>query len=219
MKEETDMNIVDIEFMSTTEATDLTGKTDRFSHMVFINYYAKFQGDLNNIKLNNEATKYKWQSVEKWLKDKNKIGMASLEVLEEKHWEKIGLEQKYQRALADYQNLVKRSQLEKADFAKYANEQLILDILPIYDNLKVSMEHVDESAKTNGWAEGIKYVIKQFTDTLKNFGVEEIKAKGKKFDPNIMEALEGEGEKVKKVVKPGYTLKGKVLVPARVVLE
>lgn len=128
-------------------------------------------------------------------------------------------EDKYKRALADYQNLLKRMEMERVDFIKYANEQFILDILPIYDNLKISMSHLDEAAKRNGWAEGIKYVIKQFKDTLKNLGVEEIATKDKKFDPCLMEAVEGKGEKVKKEVKAGYKLNGKVIVPAKVILK
>lgn len=218
VKEETDMELTKIELMSVTEAPELKGKTDVCRHMVFMNYYAKYQGDDKDIKLNNEATKHKWQTVDKWLKDKKKIGMASLEVLEERHWERLGLKEKYHRALADYQNLLKRCQTEKEEHSKYAREQFILEVLPVYDNLKVSLEHIDEAAQGNGWAEGIKFVVKQFKDILEGMGVAEIEAIGKKFDPNIMEAVEGKGDTVKAVVKPGYRLKGKVIMPARVVL-
>ncbi|MCK5211476.1 nucleotide exchange factor GrpE [Candidatus Parcubacteria bacterium] len=129
------------------------------------------------------------------------------------------LEGKYMRALADYQNLLKRTTEEKQEFAKYANEGCVREILPVYDNLRISLEHIDVEAKGNGWAEGIKYVVKQFAEILKNMGVEEIKAKGKKFDHNTMEAIEGEGEKVKEVVRPGYKLKDKVIIPAKVILK
>lgn len=129
------------------------------------------------------------------------------------------LENKYKRALADYQNLVKQSAKEKREFVKYANEQLLLDIIPVYDNLKTSLLHIDEESDKNGWAQGVKYVIKQFKDILENYGVEEIKTVGEKFDPQTMEALEGEGEKVKKELKPGYKLNGKVMIAARVAVE
>ena len=127
-------------------------------------------------------------------------------------------ENMYKRALADYQNLLKRTVEEKQKFAKFANEQIILEILPVYDNLKVSLTHIDDDAQNNGWAEGIKYVVKQFSDVLNNLGVVEIKAKGKKFDPQTMEALEGKGNKVKKVIKAGYLFKEKVIMPAKVKL-
>lgn len=129
------------------------------------------------------------------------------------------LEAKYMRALADYQNLLKRTTTEKQEFAKYANEGWVREILPVYDNLQMSLKHVDAEAEENGWAEGIKYVVKQFAEILKNMGVEEIVAKGKKFDPNTMEAIDGKGEKVSKVVRPGYKLKDKVIIPAKVILK
>lgn len=129
------------------------------------------------------------------------------------------LENKYKRALADYQNLVKQSAKEKQEFVKYANEQLLLEMIPVYDNLKTSLLHIDKESDKNGWAQGVKYVIKQFKDVLENSGVEEIKTVGEKFDPETMEALEGKGEKVKKELKAGYKLNGKVIIAARVIVE
>jgi molecular chaperone GrpE len=128
-------------------------------------------------------------------------------------------ENKYKRALADYQNLLKRTAVEKQDFAKYANEGIIRDILPVYDNLRISLEHMDDEAKNNGLAEGIKYVVKQFWDALLSNGVSEIEVKNKKFDPMEMEAISGKGKKVKKIIKPGYKLNGKVIAAAKVELE
>jgi len=129
------------------------------------------------------------------------------------------LNDKYKRALADYQNLLKRAAVEKQEFAKYANERLLYEILPVYDNLKISLSHIDEEARGNGWAEGIKYIVKQFKDVLNNFGIEEIETSGKKFDPDTMEAIEGKGEKVKKEIKAGYKLSGKVIIPAKVIVN
>ncbi len=129
------------------------------------------------------------------------------------------LEHKYQRALADYQNLLKQTARERQEFVKFANEQLLYKILPVYDNLKMSLGHTDEKAEKNGWLEGIKHVIKQFKDVLQDMGVEEIKTVDKKFDHNTMEAISGNGDRVKKEVKPGYKLNGKVIVPAKVILE
>jgi len=153
--------------------------------------------------------------------DKNLEIENEVEKVEEINWEERAkeFEHKYKLALADYQNLLKRTANERQEFAKFANEQLIMEILPVYDNLKVSMDHVDEAAKQGGWAQGIKYVIKQFADVLKMVGIEEIEADGKEFDHNTMEALEGKGDKVKKTVKAGYRLREKVIVPAKVILE
>jgi len=128
------------------------------------------------------------------------------------------LEGKYKRALADYQNLLKTTAQEKQDFAKYANEQLILEIIPVYDHLKMALEHSDEK-NHDQWLEGVKHVLNQFKNILESIGVEEIKTEGEKFDPEKMEAMEGQGEKVEKEVKPGYIYNGKVIVPARVILK
>ena len=133
--------------------------------------------------------------------------------------EKEELDEKYKRALADYQNLVKQQAKEKQDFVKYANEHLLYEIIPVYDNLKTSVEHFKDDSNQSSWLEGIKYVVKQFADALKNVGLEEIETAGKEFDYNTMEAVEGEGKKVKKEVKAGYKLNGKIIVPAKVILE
>ncbi|MCK5415820.1 nucleotide exchange factor GrpE [Candidatus Parcubacteria bacterium] len=138
--------------------------------------------------------------------------------LEELKNEKKELEEKYKRAFADYQNLVKRSADEKQQFAKFANEMLLAEIIPVYDNLKTSLEFSDEK-NHDAWLEGVKYVKKQFQDVLTNGGVEEIKTKGEKFNPEIMEAIEGKGDKVKRELKPGYKLNGKLIISAKVEIE
>jgi len=145
--------------------------------------------------------------------DGEQISRFEFESPEEDSWQN-----KYMRALADYQNLLKRTAQERQDFVKYANEDLIQSIIPVYDNLKTSLAHVDETVEKNGWLEGIKHVIRQFKDILESMGVEEIKTVGEKFDHNTMEALEGEGEKVVKEVRPGYKLNGKVIIAAKVVV-
>lgn len=139
----------------------------------------------------------------------------------QKSWEEkyTDMHNNYKRALADYENLLKRTAKEKQEFARYANEKLLYDIIPVYDNLKTSLKHTDKAAENNGWAEGIQYVIKQFKDVLKNVGVEEIETNGKKFDPHTMEAIKGKGNKVKTEIKAGYKLNGKTIIPAKVVLE
>lgn len=125
----------------------------------------------------------------------------------------------YLKALADYQNLVKRTAQEKIEYVKYANEQLVMEFVPVYDNLKISLEHIDEKDKENPWVKGIEYVIKMFKDLLENNGITEIKTVGENFDPHKMEAMEGEGEKVVKKVSSGYELHGRVIKAAKVILS
>lgn len=139
-------------------------------------------------------------------------------------WEKNceELEHKYKLALADYQNLLKQTAKERRDLALYANEALILDLIPVYDNLKLTLQHYPPNADAN-WLTGLQHVISQFKKTLKDNGVKEIVTKEKQFDPLLMEAVETRetddkklDERVAEELKGGYQLHDKVLIPARV---
>jgi len=145
-----------------------------------------------------------------------------IEVLKDKCLE---LEDKYKRALADYQNLLKQTAQEKIETVKYANEVLLQEIIPVYDNLKISMQHINEDIDKSSWLQGITYVIKQFKVVLEKLGVEEIDAQGQSFDHHTMEAIDKEmttdeslDGKVVKELKSGYKLYGKVISAARVVV-
>ncbi len=128
-------------------------------------------------------------------------------------------ENKYLRALADYQNLLKQTGREKEDFIKYALTDFLHNVLPVYDHLKMAMTGLSEEEMKNPWAQGVGHVLKQFKDVLSQHGIEEIKTVGEKFNHETMEALEGQGEMIKKEVMPGYKLNGKVIRPAKVVVE
>lgn len=131
---------------------------------------------------------------------------------------------KYLRALADYQNLLKQTAKEKMEFAVYANEQMLREILPVYDHLKLAIEH-HNGESTDEWLTGVKHVVKQFKDVLEKIGVEEIRVKDKKFDHNLMDAIKSEETEdenldgyVAKEIKAGYRLNGKVIEPAKVIV-
>lgn len=126
--------------------------------------------------------------------------------------------EKYLRALADYQNLLKQSSKEKSDFVKFALEDFLQDIVPVYDHLKLSLKGLGEEEAKSAWVEGVKHVLKQFKTILEARGVEEIKTEGEKFNHDEMEALDGEGDEVKSEVMPGYKLNGKVLRAAKVIV-
>jgi len=126
---------------------------------------------------------------------------------------------KYLRALADYQNLLKQTAKDREDFLKYALNDFLQNILPIYDHLKLSMSGLSEEEGKNAWAVGVKHVLNQFKDVLAQHGIEEVKTAGEPFDHNTMEAIDGTGETVKQEVMPGYKLNGKVIRPAKVIVE
>ena len=121
------------------------------------------------------------------------------------------LESQLKRAIADYQNLQKRAQIERLDWIKTANKDLIIRLLPILDTLLLAQKHVED--------EGLKLSIKLFFQTLQEEGVEQIKTEGKEFDPHTMEAVgieEGEEGKVLEEIRAGYKIEDKVLRVAQV---
>jgi len=125
---------------------------------------------------------------------------------------------KYLRALADYQNLLKQTAKDREEFVKYALEDFLHNVLPIYDHLKMSMSGLSAEESNNAWATGVSHVLKQFKEVLAQHGIEEIKTVGAKFDHNTMEAIDGSGETVKQELMPGYKLNGKVIRPAKVIV-
>ncbi|MEA3463885.1 MAG: nucleotide exchange factor GrpE [Patescibacteria group bacterium] len=218
VKEETNMDIEDIELLAAVDGLGLEKVYSKpENHLIFLDHRAKVK-KADKIKLNSEGTEYKWLEPQEWLKRKD-IEKYTKKVIKEYLLNEENFKYKYKRALADYQNLIKQTAMEKQEFAKFSNEQMFLEILPVYDNLKLALKHAEKAQdNTDAITEGVKYVLKQFKDALKNMGVEEIETVGKKFDHHIMEAIEGKGEKVIKEVRQGYKLNGKVIAPAKVVV-
>ena len=85
-------------------------------------------------------------------------------------------------------------------------------------HLKMSLSGLSEEEGNNAWAVVVRYVLKQFKDILEARGVEEIKTVGEKFDHDLMEAMDGQGEIVKQEIMPGYKLNGKVIRHAKVIV-
>ncbi|NCU44678.1 nucleotide exchange factor GrpE, partial [Candidatus Falkowbacteria bacterium] len=113
-------------------------------------------------------------------------------------------------------------QKDRAHYVHYANEQLLLEILPVYDNLKLSCRHFNPD-NTASWLEGINYIIKQFQNILNQQGVKEIPTIGQPFNHATMDAAEivetannQQDDLVAEEIKPGYQLEEKVITPARV---
>lgn len=117
------------------------------------------------------------------------------------------------RAVAETRNIEKRFFDEKQEFVKYANRDLLLRLLPAFDMLFLAGKYVED--------EGVKLTIKRIEDVFAEIGVKKVETEGKKFDANVMECVEtkeGEEGVVLKEIKPGFTLYGKLLTPATVVV-
>lgn len=130
------------------------------------------------------------------------------------------LEDQLKRAVADYRNLERRVHEDSQAIAHYSKAILVSKLLPVVDSLDQAVAGASEAEKNSGWLQGVLMSIKQFRQVLAEEGLVEIPAEGD-FDPNLHEAVEvrtGEDGKILEVVQRGYTLNGKVIRPARVVV-
>lgn len=128
---------------------------------------------------------------------------------------------RYKRVLAEFENSKKRNQKERENLYNSILSDIIEVMLPILDNLEnaAKVETKDEEYK-----KGIELVLKQFQDTLKSKGVEEIKALGETFDPELHEAvssIQDPEKKEKEIVqeyRKGYKIGPKVIRHSMVVV-
>ncbi|MFN8555823.1 MAG: nucleotide exchange factor GrpE [Dehalococcoidia bacterium] len=129
--------------------------------------------------------------------------------------------QQWQRAAADFQNYKRRTEEERQKNALYANLALVLNVLPIYDDLERALGNLDVKLAGLQWVEGIRQIGRKFQGALEASGVKEIAAEAQPFDPNLHEAIAqeaGEDGLVLRVVQKGYTMGDRVIRPAMVVV-
>jgi len=138
----------------------------------------------------------------------------------------------WKRAQADYANLKKETDREKTEFAKFANERLLREILPAIDQFETALAFTpdlstlpeDQRKQFQNWVIGLKAVRSSWETAFKDIGLEQIVPSGE-FDPLIAEAvgheaMDGVGEgHVAKVMQTGWRLNGKLLRPAKVVIS
>lgn len=129
------------------------------------------------------------------------------------------------RSQAEFINFRKRQASEQESFLKFANQKLILDLLPVVDNFHRAFQHVPENIKNDQWVIGALAIEKQFTQVLEKLGVQKMNTLGQKFDANNHEILTvGDQPNTEKDVvieefEAGYTLGDKVLRPAKVKVQ
>jgi len=120
---------------------------------------------------------------------------------------------KMQRMQADFENYKKRSEKEKSEFVKYANEGLILKVLEAYEDLERALEVKEDK----NLREGVELIYKKMTKILEDEGVEAIETEHQKFDPYKHEALmtenneDYENNEIIQDLQKGYTLNSKVI--------
>ena len=127
----------------------------------------------------------------------------------------------WQRSAADYQNYKRRMEEERREVARLASVSLIINLLPLMDDIERALKNVDPKLSGLTWIDGIWMIYRKFEAVLQNAGVTEIEADAQQFDPTVHEAIsevDGEEGKVLSVVQKGYKLGDRVIRPAMVVV-
>ncbi len=134
----------------------------------------------------------------------------------EEYWDKL------LRLKADFENIKKRLEKDKSDAIKFANERLLVEILPIVDNFDRAMASLSEGHDPEKVKEGLRLAQNELHEVLEEHGVEVIKSVGTEFNPELHEAVgvvEAPGAQdgiVVEEIQRGYILNGRLLRPSRV---
>ena len=128
----------------------------------------------------------------------------------------------WKRERADFLNYKKDEMERISALMKYANDEMILKLLPILDNFQIAEDNISDDAKKDENIRGLLLISMQIKDFLKAQGIEEIKTIGEKFDPNFHEVVqeveepEKESGTIVQETQKGYLAQGKVLRPSKV---
>jgi molecular chaperone GrpE len=129
------------------------------------------------------------------------------------------------RSQADFENFRKRTAREKEDAIKYANSSLLERLLPIVDNFELGLAAAKAEGENSPVYSGMSLVSKQLSDFLSDNGLQPIEAVGRKFDPNLHEAIAHEPsnsvpeETVIRQTRRGYKFRDRLLRPSSVVVS
>jgi molecular chaperone GrpE len=132
------------------------------------------------------------------------------------------LQDRLLRLQAEFENSKKRMAREKADYLKFALEGLVLEFLPVLDNLERAIATARAEAGSTPLLEGIEMIARLFRTALEKAGVKPMDVVGQPFDPGYHQAVEQvessheEGNVVVEEVRKGYLMEGRVLRPAMV---
>lgn len=146
-------------------------------------------------------------------------------ILEQKDLQIKELEEKYLRVYADFENAKKRLEREKYQSLEYANEGILIDLLPILDTLESAIGGIkntqDSKESIKNIEDGIKLTIDNFLKVLQKHGISLIDTSGE-FDPNIHNAImqvkdeNKEDGEISQVMQKGYKYKERIIRPSMV---
>lgn len=131
----------------------------------------------------------------------------------------------WQRTQADFENYKRQTEKRIKDVIEYGNAEMLLEFIPLYNHFKSALSHIPENQKKESWCEGLGHIQNMWKNVFDKFGIQEIETIGKEFDHNIHEAIGFESyedkndHEILKEVQSGYTLGGKVIQPAKVIVN
>ena len=139
--------------------------------------------------------------------------------------EAAGNYDRFVRAMADQENFRRRVAREKDELRQFASASLLQGLLPVLDNLQLGLAAARQQTDTKSIVDGVTMVLEQLKGVLDRHGLKEVNPAGQEFDPHLHESISHQpsGEvpegHVLQVVRVGYTLHGRLLRPASVVLS
>ncbi len=131
--------------------------------------------------------------------------------------EKADLQDRMLRARAEFDNARRRAERERSDYLQFAAMDLVKELLPVLDDFERALKV--ETADRN-YAKGVELIYQRLYETLKRMGLEPIETAGRKFDPNVHEAVQreqtnkAEDQAILEELQRGYNFRGKLLRPA-----
>jgi molecular chaperone GrpE len=132
------------------------------------------------------------------------------------------LNDKYLRLAAEFENYKRRVQKDQQEAARFANERILKELLPIIDNLERAVQSARDGGSHEGLTRGVELTLKQFSEMLHRFGVRQMASVGKKFDPAYHQAVARIESKtipedhIAEEHQKGYLLNDRILRPAMV---
>jgi len=133
--------------------------------------------------------------------------------------EKADLQDRLLRRQAEFENFRRRSERDRSEFMQFVGMDLARELLPVLDDFERALK---VECSDRNYAKGVELIYQRLSEILKKMGVEAIEATGRKFDPNIHQAVdrvhsdEVEDDTVIEEYQRGYNFKGKLLRPAMV---
>lgn len=172
----------------------------------------------NKVHVNIRDTKNRTEKIDDMLSENENTDEAANE--SQKLTDEIeSLKDKLLRKAAEFDNYKKRTDSEISNYIKYASENLIKELIPVYDDLRRSIDSIDkgETKDFETLKKGVSLIYEKFKNILEKEGLTDINSQGKEFDVNVNSALmqiprdDVKPNTVLDIIERGYKLKDKVV--------